>query len=53
MEAHCAGLSGRPTSIVKGTPKKQKWKESNPEAIARILPAIAPLMRELGYALDD
>ncbi len=53
MEAHCAGLSGRPTSIVKGTPKKQKWKESNPEAIERILPAIAPLMCELGYALDD
>jgi hypothetical protein len=53
MEAHCAGLAGRPTSIVKGTPKKQKWRESNPEAIERILPKIAPLMREMGYELED
>lgn len=49
MQARCAGLAGRPTSIVKGTPKKQKWKESNPAAIERILPTIAPLMREMGY----
>lgn len=53
MEAHCAGLGGRPTSIVKGAPKKQKWKENNPEAIACILPRIAPLMREMGYDPDD
>ncbi len=53
MEAHCAGLAGRPTSIVKGSPRKQKWKESNPEAIERILPQIAPLMREMGYELED
>lgn len=53
MQAHCAGLAGRPTSIVKGTPKKQKWKESNPDAIERILPTIAPLMREMGYDPND
>lgn len=53
MQAHCANLSGRPTSIVKGAPKRQKWKESNPRAIERILPTIAPLMCELGYAIDD
>jgi hypothetical protein len=47
----CANL--RPTSIVKGTPMKQKWKEHNPEAIQRILPTIRPLMLELGYAPDD
>lgn len=53
MEKHCAGLSGRPTSIVKGAPKRQKWKEHNPDAVLRILPTIAPLMREMGYDPDD
>lgn len=47
MRERCAHL--RPTSIVKGAPKKQKWKEHNPEAIERILPMIAPLQAELGY----
>jgi len=47
LEARCANL--QPTSVVKGTPQKQKWREHNPEAIARILPTIAPMMRELGY----
>jgi hypothetical protein len=49
MAARCSNLVARPTSIVKGKPKQQKWKESNPEAIERILPTIAPMMRELGY----
>jgi hypothetical protein len=52
MQKHCAGLAGRPTSIVKGAPKKQKWKEHNPEAIERILSTIAPLMLEMGYEMD-
>jgi hypothetical protein len=47
LEVRCANL--QPTSVVKGTPKQQKWKDSNPEAIERILPTIAPLMHELGY----
>lgn len=49
LAARCGNLVARPTSIVKGKPKQQKWKESNPEAIERILPTIAPMMRELGY----
>lgn len=49
----CATLNARPTSIVKGAPGKDKWKEHNPEAIERILPVIRPLMRELGYDLDS
>ncbi|GAB4178221.1 MAG: hypothetical protein Fur0039_21910 [Rhodocyclaceae bacterium] len=49
MRERCSSLGARPTSIVKGAPKKQKWKEHNPEAIERILPKIAPMMRELGY----
>ncbi|ALP54073.1 sulfotransferase [Candidatus Tenderia electrophaga] len=52
LETRCANLSRRPTSIVKGTPKRQKWKAHNPEAIERILPTIQPLMTELGYADD-
>ncbi len=45
----CAKLVQTPTSIVKGKPAKQKWKQSNPEVIERILPTIRPLMDELGY----
>lgn len=53
MEKHCAGLASKPTSIVKGVPMKQKWRQSNPDAIERILPTIAPLMREMGYDPND
>jgi hypothetical protein len=53
VRKRCAGLADAPTSIVKGAPKKQKWKEHNPEAIDRILPMIRPLMLELGYDPDD
>lgn len=53
MEARCADLATRPTSIVKGAPRKHKWKDHNPAAIERILPMIAPLMREMGYDPDD
>jgi hypothetical protein len=51
LRARCEHL--RPTSIVKGQPSKQKWRAHNPQAIERILPVIAPLMRELGYDPDD
>lgn len=52
LREHCASLHKRPTSIVKGTPQKQKWREHNPEAIERILPMIRPLMAEMGYDSD-
>lgn len=51
LEARCTSL--QPTSIVKGAPRRQKWREHNPDAIVRILPMIAPLMREMGYDVDD
>lgn len=51
LEARCANL--QPTSVVKGRPKQQKWKDHNPEAVERILPLIRPLMLEMGYDLDD
>jgi hypothetical protein len=50
LQARCADL--QPTSVVKGRPKLQKWKEHNPQAIERILPTIASLMREMGYDPD-
>ncbi|NWG74969.1 MAG: sulfotransferase [Rubrivivax sp.] len=51
LEARCAHL--QPTSVVKGAPRQQKWKEHNPEAIERVLPTLRPLMVELGYDPDD
>ncbi len=50
LQARCANLA--PTSIVKGVPKRQKWREHNPQAVERILPMIRPLMAELGYDAD-
>jgi Sulfotransferase family len=52
IKRRCATLDKRPTSIVKGVPKKEKWKERHAAKIERILPRIRPLMMELGYDLD-
>lgn len=49
VRQRCASLSSRPTSIVKGTPRQQKWRNQNPEAISSIREKIKPLMLELGY----
>jgi len=51
LRARCANL--RPTSIVRTLPKKQKWRQENPQAIARILDLIRPTMTRLGYDTDD
>ncbi|MGD7037003.1 sulfotransferase family protein [Methylotuvimicrobium buryatense] len=51
LKNHCATLNKRPTSIVNGPPKKEKWKSQNPEAIEKILPNIESLMIQLGYPL--
>lgn len=53
MRERCLSLASRPTSIVKGAPKKQKWKEHHPQAIERILPVIRPMMERLGYDVQD
>jgi hypothetical protein len=50
LRQRCANLA--PTSIVKGAPRKQKWKDHNPEQIGRVLPMIRPMLRELGYDPD-
>jgi len=52
IQRRCATLDARPTSIVKGAPKKQKWKEHHAAKVERILPMIRPLMEELGYDAD-
>ena len=49
IRSHCAALNKKPTSIVAGPPKKDKWRTHNPEAIERIHAKIAPLMKTLGY----
>lgn len=53
LRDRCEAIAAKPTSVVRGKPKKQKWKESNPQAVERILPRIAPMMQELGYDVDD
>jgi hypothetical protein len=52
VKRRCSTLDTRPTSIVKGAPKKEKWKEQHAAKIERILPRIRPLMVELGYDPD-
>lgn len=52
IRERCASLNNRPTSIVSGAPARRKWRGRNREAVEGILPAIAPLMRELGYDID-
>ena len=52
MRERCASLFKRPTSIVRGLPSKQKWKDNNPKAVERVLPLIAPMMTRLGYDVD-
>ena len=49
LKLRCTTLNKRPTSIVNGPPKKEKWKTQNPEAIEKILPAIESLMKTMGY----
>jgi len=49
LRERCRTLNARPTSIVKGMPKKEKWRSQNPEMVERILEKIAPMQRELGY----
>jgi hypothetical protein len=52
IRRRCATLDARPTSIVRGAPKKHKWKEHHAAEIERILPMIRPVMTELGYDVE-
>lgn len=52
LKAHCASLDRRPTSIVNGPPRRQKWRDRHPDEIDRILDRIRPMMRQLGYETE-
>lgn len=52
LRARCGELDRRPTSIVSGPPRRAKWRERNPEAIARVRERIRPMMERLGYDID-
>ncbi len=52
LRARCASLSERPTSIVNGPPKQQKWRSQNRQAIENVLATISPMLIELGYDPD-
>lgn len=43
--------SSRPSWSTVSPPRPGKWREYDPEAIERIVPIIAPVMKELGYSL--
>jgi hypothetical protein len=49
---HAGALDRRVTKAVT-PPRKDKWRTENPAEIESILPTIAPLMRRLGYAIED
>ena len=49
IQQRCESLSARPTSIVRGSPQREKWRTRNPEAIERIMDTIEPMRRRLGY----
>ena len=52
IRRHCAMLDARPTSIVEGAPKKEKWKGRHAAKVERIVPRIRSLMTELGYDVE-
>lgn len=44
-----AGLARNPSGTSLTTPRPEKWREQNPEAIERIRPLVADVERRLGY----
>ncbi|MGD8398273.1 MAG: sulfotransferase [Anaerolineae bacterium] len=49
LARHAAQL---PRINVVSAPEQEKWRRQNPEAIARIVPLVAPMMARLGYKLE-
>ena len=49
-EQFARDLSSRQTATAVSTPRPEKWRERNEEAIERILPQLAETERRLGYA---
>ena len=49
-ERYAARLADKPARTALSTPALGKWREQNPDAIARIQPLVAETERRLGYA---
>jgi hypothetical protein len=48
-EAYARELDRNPSATAVTPPRRDKWREQNPDAIARILPLVAATERRLGY----
>jgi hypothetical protein len=45
----CSNLAKRPTSLVSGTPEREKWKKRNQARVDRVMDRLQPMLRRLGY----
>ena len=50
VERYARELDRRPSATAVTPPRPDKWREQNPELIARILPLVAETERRLGYS---
>ncbi len=48
---HARALGRRVSQTAVTPPRPDKWRDENPEEVASILPAIAPMMERLGYEM--
>jgi hypothetical protein len=48
-ESYAAGLAATPARTTLTMPRPDKWREQNPDAIARVLPGLAEIELRLGY----
>jgi hypothetical protein len=50
VERYASELDRRPSATAVTPPRRDKWREQNPEAIERILPLVRETERRLGYS---
>jgi hypothetical protein len=48
-ESHAAALADKRARTTLTAPRAEKWRDQNPDAVARILPHLADIERRLGY----
>ena len=46
---YAEGLSRSPTATTLTAPRREKWRDQNPDSVERILPVVAEVERRLGY----
>jgi len=49
MREICISLAQRPTSLVSGTPDRDKWKKRNQARVERVVERLRPMQQRLGY----